>query len=98
MKPEYPLYFVPWTRYQSYGVGILAGLIIWKLKDMDFKLSKVCRGRWNLGHATFDLTVFTFLTSSHEATSLVSGLLASEAMTLQNKGMRLSMCCLLEIT
>ena len=41
VKPEYPLYFVPWTRYQSYGVGILAGLLIWHLKDMKVRLSKV---------------------------------------------------------
>ena len=26
-------YFVPWSRYQPYGIGVLTGCILWELKD-----------------------------------------------------------------
>ncbi|XP_067940877.1 nose resistant to fluoxetine protein 6-like isoform X2 [Watersipora subatra] len=38
---ELSLYSSPWTRYQSYGVGIMAGYVIWELKDQASKWSKI---------------------------------------------------------
>ena len=27
------VYFVPWSRYQPYGIGVLTGCVLWELKD-----------------------------------------------------------------
>ena len=38
---DLPLYYVPWTRYQTYGIGILAGLILYDMKKRNRKLPMV---------------------------------------------------------
>ena len=34
-------YFVPWSRYQPYGIGVLTGCILWELKDRQVTLPVV---------------------------------------------------------
>ena len=41
-------YFVPWSRYQSYGIGVLTGCVLWELKDKQVTLPVVSKYTRNL--------------------------------------------------
>ena len=53
-------YFVPWSRYQPYGIGVLTGCILWELKDRQVTFPVVRMKAYHIPPKSNDIAIIIY--------------------------------------